>query len=90
MRVGGLTAVDAVAAVQAAFATPLPVVVDRSRLVLDPLQFASAYIPTAVAKARIATAGTNVKLVVAVRGAPLRAWVAALESASRAPRSTRR
>ena len=36
VRVGGLTAAEAVAAVQAAFATPLPVVVDRRKLVLDP------------------------------------------------------
>jgi len=75
VKVGGLTSAEAVAAVQAAFATPLPVVVDRSKLVLDPRAYASAYIPTAVAKARITDPGTNVKLVVAVRGAPLRAWV---------------
>ena len=75
VRVGGLTSAEAVAAVQAAFASPLAVVVDRSKLVLDPRVYASAYIPTAVAKARIAEPGTNVKLVVAVRGAPLRSWV---------------
>ncbi len=75
VRVGGLSPAEAVAAVQAAFSTPLPVVVDRNRLVLDPRVYASAYIPTAVAKARIAAPGTNVKLVVAVRGAPLQAWV---------------
>jgi lipoprotein-anchoring transpeptidase ErfK/SrfK len=75
VRVGGLTSAEAVAAVQGAFATPLAVVVDRTKLVLDPSAYASAYIPTAVAKARIAGPGTNVKLVVAVRGAPLRAWV---------------
>jgi lipoprotein-anchoring transpeptidase ErfK/SrfK len=74
VRVGGLTAADAVAAVQAAFAVALPVVVDRSKLVLDPRDYASAYIPTAVAKARISAPGTNVKLVVTVRGGPLRAW----------------
>jgi lipoprotein-anchoring transpeptidase ErfK/SrfK len=51
------------------------VVVDRSKLLLDPRAYASAYVPTAVAKARIAEPGTNVKLVVTVRGAPLRAWV---------------
>ena len=33
---------------------PLPIVVDRSRLVLDPRLFSSAYVATAVAKARIA------------------------------------
>ena len=78
VKAGGLTSAEAVAAVQAAFATRLPVVVDRSKLVLDPRAFASAYIPTAVAKARIAQPGTNVTLVVAVRGSRLRTWVAAV------------
>ena len=79
VRVGGLTPAEAVVAVREAFARPLPVVVDRSKLELDPAKFASAYVETAVARARIASAGTNVDLVVAVRGAPLRAWVAAVE-----------
>jgi lipoprotein-anchoring transpeptidase ErfK/SrfK len=78
VRVGSLTAADAVAAVKEAFATPLPVVVDRTKLLLDPSKFASAYAETAVARARLATAGTNVQLVVSVRGAPLRTWVAAV------------
>jgi lipoprotein-anchoring transpeptidase ErfK/SrfK len=76
VRVGGLTVAEAIEAVQQAFARPLPVVVDRSRLDVDPRVFASAYVQTAVAKARVAEPQTNVKLVVAVRGAPLRAWVA--------------
>jgi lipoprotein-anchoring transpeptidase ErfK/SrfK len=76
VRVGGLPVSEAIQAVQTAFARPLPVVIDRSRLTLDPRTFASAYVQTAVAKARIATPNTNVKLVVAVRGAPLRAWLA--------------
>ena len=75
VKVGGLTSTEAVATVQAAFATPLTVVIDRSKLVVDPRRFASAYIPTAVAKARISERGTNVKVVVTVRGGPLRAWV---------------
>jgi lipoprotein-anchoring transpeptidase ErfK/SrfK len=79
VRVGGLRPSDAVAAVHDAFARPLGVVVDRSRLVLDPTKFASVYIETAVARARVSTAGTNVDLVVAVRGAPLRTWVAGVE-----------
>ena len=78
VRVGSLAPADAVAAVKAAFATPLPVVVDRTKLLLDPTKFASAYAETAVARARLATAGTNVQLVVAVRGAPLRSWIAAV------------
>jgi lipoprotein-anchoring transpeptidase ErfK/SrfK len=76
VKVGGLAPSDAVAAVQQAFARPLAVVVDRSRLELDPTKVASVYITTAVAKARISDPGTNVSLVVAVKGAPLRTWVA--------------
>jgi lipoprotein-anchoring transpeptidase ErfK/SrfK len=78
VRVGGLTPSEAVTAVHDAFARPLAVVVDRSRLEVDPTKFASVYIETAVARARISTAGTNVDLVVAVRGAPLRTWVASV------------
>jgi lipoprotein-anchoring transpeptidase ErfK/SrfK len=79
VRVGGLTPADAVAAVHDAFARPLSVYVDRSKLELDPTKFASVYISTAVARARVSPAGTIVDLVVAVRGAPLRAWVASVE-----------
>jgi lipoprotein-anchoring transpeptidase ErfK/SrfK len=75
VKVGRMTPQEAVAAVQAAFARPLRVVVDRSTLVLDPRSFASAYVPTAVARARISEPRTNVKLVVGVRGAAVRAWV---------------
>lgn len=76
--VGGLARPDAVAGVRAAFAKPLPVVVDRVRLELDPQKVATAYAATAVARARVASPGTNVHLVVAVRGRELRAWAAAL------------
>jgi len=76
VRVGGLKQSDAVAAVQLAFRHPLSVVVDGSRLELDPTKVAAAYAAAAVARARISDPGTNVQLVVAVRGAPLRAWVA--------------
>jgi len=76
VRVGGLAPSEAVAAVQLAFGRPLQVVIDRSRLVLDPRKVAAAYVATAVARARISNPGTNVPLVVAVRGVPLRAWVA--------------
>jgi lipoprotein-anchoring transpeptidase ErfK/SrfK len=75
VRVGGLTPAEAVAAVRASFARPLPVIVDRSKLVLDPRAYTSVYTKTAVAKARVAPSGTNVKLVVVVHGKPLRAWV---------------
>jgi lipoprotein-anchoring transpeptidase ErfK/SrfK len=79
VRVGGLKPAAAVSAVQAAFQRPLAIVVDRNRLELDPTKVAAAYAATAVARARIAAPGTNVNLVVAVRGAPLRAWVAKVE-----------
>jgi lipoprotein-anchoring transpeptidase ErfK/SrfK len=79
VRVGGLTPAAAVAAVRAAFAHPLPVVVDRSTLSLDPAKVASAYVPTAVAKARVAAPRTNVPLVVAPRGVALRAWAAVVD-----------
>jgi lipoprotein-anchoring transpeptidase ErfK/SrfK len=77
VRVGGLAPADAVAAVQAAFRRPLPVVVDRSKLLLDPTRVASAYSATAVARARIAAPGSSVQLVVAVRGPALHSWLAA-------------
>src|SRR6185295_16301289 len=79
VRVGMLTPADAVAAVQSAFARPLPVVVDKRTLVLDPTKVATAYPATAVAKARIAAPGTNIPLVVSVHGSQLRAWIHTLE-----------
>jgi lipoprotein-anchoring transpeptidase ErfK/SrfK len=65
--------------VRLAFQKKLGVVVDRSRLELDPLKVAAPYVATAVARARISKPGTNVQLVVAVRGAPLRSWVAKIK-----------
>jgi lipoprotein-anchoring transpeptidase ErfK/SrfK len=86
VRVGGLVPAEAVAAVQTAFRRPLPVVVDRSKLLLDPTKVASAYSATAVARARIAAPGSSVQLVVAVRGPALRAWLgAASQRFARAP-----
>ncbi|HVC87885.1 MAG TPA: L,D-transpeptidase family protein [Gaiellaceae bacterium] len=86
VRVGGLSPAVAVAAVQSAFRRPLPVGIDRGTVLLDPAKVASAYAATAVARARIATPGTNVQLVVAVNGAPLRAWIASLRKRiARAP-----
>ncbi len=77
IRVGGLTPAGAIAAVHAAFARRQEVDIDGKRLALDPTRVAVAYAKTAVARARVARPGTNVRLVVAVRGAPLRSWVAA-------------
>jgi lipoprotein-anchoring transpeptidase ErfK/SrfK len=79
VRVGGLAGSDAAAAVRQAFSAPLPVVVDRVRFDLDPTAVATAYAATAIARARVSTPGTNVQLVVSVRGQPLRAWLARVE-----------
>ena len=79
VHLGGLAVNEAVSAVQDAFGRELPVVVDRSRLLLDPTKVATAYAATAVARARIASPGTNVKLVVAVHRPALNAWVAAVK-----------
>ena len=79
VHLGGLAVPEAVSAVQDAFGKELPVVVDRTRLLLDPTKVATAYAATAVARARIATPGTNVKLVVAVHRPALNAWVAAVK-----------
>jgi lipoprotein-anchoring transpeptidase ErfK/SrfK len=78
VRVGGLSPAEATSAVREAFQAPLPVIVDRSKLLIEPSRFASQYAATAVAKARISPSGTNVPLVVAVRGAAVRSWVAAV------------
>jgi lipoprotein-anchoring transpeptidase ErfK/SrfK len=78
VRVGGLAPAAAVAVVDSAFARRLVVAVDGRRLTFDPMRFATAYTATAVARARVSQPGTNVHLVVAVHGAPLRAWVAAV------------
>jgi lipoprotein-anchoring transpeptidase ErfK/SrfK len=79
VRVGGMTPAAATEVVKETFARPLPVVVDRSRLLLDPRRVAAPYAATAVAKARVAAPRTNVPLVLSLHGAPLRAWVAAVE-----------
>ena len=78
VRVGGLTPGEAVAAVRTAFARRLSVFVDGKKLQLDPTRYASASVATAVARARIATRGTNINLVVDVHGTPVRAWVDAV------------
>jgi lipoprotein-anchoring transpeptidase ErfK/SrfK len=72
--VGGLAPADAIAAVQAKFARHLSVVVDRSRLDLDPAELATAYVNTAVARGRASAPGTRIDLVVNVHGASIRAF----------------
>ena len=75
IRVGGLAPGAAAAAVKAAFATPLPLVVDGVRVELHPAKLATAYIDPAVGHARAATSGTNVHLFVSVDGAAVRSVV---------------
>jgi lipoprotein-anchoring transpeptidase ErfK/SrfK len=79
VRVAGLPVAEAVSQVQDAFSKQLPVVVDGTTLLLDPKTVANAYAAIAVAKARIADPGSNVKLSVAVNGPALRAWIAAVQ-----------
>jgi lipoprotein-anchoring transpeptidase ErfK/SrfK len=79
VQVGGLSPAAAAAAVRAAFSRPLPLIVNGKRIELHPGKLASAYIAPAVGRARSAAPGSNVKLVVAVRGAPLRTVATALE-----------
>jgi lipoprotein-anchoring transpeptidase ErfK/SrfK len=78
VAVGGLDGASAATAVRAAFAQPLVVVVDRSRLELEPTKLATAYVAGAVARARTAAPGSRVELVVAVRGAAVRRFAARL------------
>ncbi len=78
IRVGGLSPAAATAAVRSAFAAPLPLVVDGTKVELHPAKLATAYIAPAVGKARAASRGTNIHLVVVPRGAAVRAAVASL------------
>jgi lipoprotein-anchoring transpeptidase ErfK/SrfK len=78
IRVGGLAPGAAAAAVKAAFSRPLPLTVKGTKIELHPSRLATAYIEPAVGRARSASPGTNVKLVVVVRGSALRATVDAL------------
>ena len=76
VRVGGLSAAAATSAVEAAFAKPLPVVVDGKTYPLAPEHVAKPYVAGAVAHAHTAVPGDNVPLTVVVRGADVRAFVA--------------
>jgi lipoprotein-anchoring transpeptidase ErfK/SrfK len=78
IRVGGLAPGAAAAAIKGAFAKPLPLVVDGTRVELHPAKLATAYVDPAVGHARAASSGTNVHLVVAVHGAAVRAAIASL------------
>lgn len=78
VRLGGLDDAGAAKAVRAAFARPLPVVVDGTQVKLDPTKFATAYVTTAVTRAQAASPGDNIKLAVSVHGSAVRAYVARL------------
>jgi lipoprotein-anchoring transpeptidase ErfK/SrfK len=78
VNVGGLSPAAAVSLVQQAFAQPLPVIVDRRRIELEPTRFATAYAALAVAKARASESSSRVTLTVNVNGPALRHWVAVL------------
>jgi lipoprotein-anchoring transpeptidase ErfK/SrfK len=88
IRVGGLTPAKATSSVGAAFRKPLTLVVDGKKVRLHPALLAKAYIAPAIAHARSAKHGTNVKLVVSVQGAAVRHAVSALgHRFDREPRS---
>ena len=76
--VGGLTPADAASAVRDFFSTPLSVELDTLTFAADPERFAAPNVKAAIARARIAQPGANVKLVVVVRPARINAYVATL------------
>lgn len=74
--VGGMTGAEAVAAVQQAFAVPLPIVVAGHHLAPAPSALgASIEAQKAVDRAQNASAGTSIQVVVSVRLERLRAYV---------------
>jgi lipoprotein-anchoring transpeptidase ErfK/SrfK len=80
VRVGRLAPTHAEKLVEKAFAHPLTVVIDRLRLRVDPRKFAKPYVTGAVGHARSAAPGTRIPLIVAVRGAAVRAWAKKLSA----------
>jgi len=79
IHVGGLTPAAAFAAVKLAARSPLVVTVDDVRVTVSPKRLGvKAYVEAAVARARTAKPGASIPLVVTVRGADVRAWVAKL------------
>lgn len=63
---------------QKAFANPLVVTVNHTRVRLAPGSLATPYIDGAVGRAMASTPGTSIKLVVAVKGSAVRAAIAKL------------
>ncbi len=82
VRLAGLDAAGADKAVRTAFARPLPLVIDGREFKVDPTKLATAYVAPAISRARVAAPGENVKLVVSVHGAAVRALVAKLAKLS--------
>lgn len=79
IHVGGLTPAAAMAAVNVAARSPLVVAVDDVRVPVPPQRLGvRTYVEEAVARARTAKPGARIPLVVTVRGADVRAWVAKL------------
>jgi lipoprotein-anchoring transpeptidase ErfK/SrfK len=85
VRVGHLPPKRAEKVVLKAFKRPLTVVIDRRTLLVDPAKLAKPYAEGAVAHAKAAKQGAKLPLVVAVRGAAVRAW--AKKVAARVDRS---
>jgi lipoprotein-anchoring transpeptidase ErfK/SrfK len=78
--VGGMTALDAAAAVQAAFDEPLRFTFKKRRWHATPAQLdARAYVDGAVTRSLAAAPGSAVDLVVTVRGQRVREYVAYLD-----------
>lgn len=79
VHVGGLTTSAALAAVRLAARSPLVVRVEDERIEVSPRRLgARAYVDPAVARALRSAPGTDVPLLVTVKGAAVRSWVASL------------
>jgi lipoprotein-anchoring transpeptidase ErfK/SrfK len=79
VHVGGLTTSAARAAVRLAARSPLVVTVEDERVDVSPKRLgAKSYIEPAVSRALRSAPGTDVPVIVTVKGAAVRSWVASL------------
>jgi lipoprotein-anchoring transpeptidase ErfK/SrfK len=79
IHVGGLTTGAALAAVRLATRSPLVVRVEDERVEVSPRRLgAKAYVEPAVSRALRSVPGTDVPLLITVKGAAVRSWVASL------------
>ncbi len=78
VSVGGMAPGDAAAAVRRSFSTPLPLQFGTRTFAAEPDVLAAPNVRAAVARAQAAQPGADVKLVVVVRLARLRSYVASL------------